>query len=128
MLNHVLVVKNNGHYREVLQQGLHHSGFWATGAGTVVDALTQVSDIAPDLIVLDLDLDTTQVGAVEVCRQLKDHPVGQMIPIVLCTPQQEAAYPEWGLAQGAQACLQKPFDMAHLVTVLHHLLAKLDVA
>ncbi len=118
-MNHVLVVKEDLQWRESLKETLQRNGFWVTGVESISDALTQVADIVPDFIVLDIE--TPKLGAVEVCRQLKDHPVSQAIPLVLCTAQNEAIQPEWGLAQGAQACLQKPFGTDQLVAVLNHL-------
>jgi two-component system, chemotaxis family, response regulator PixH len=123
-MNHVLVVKEDLQWQESLQETLPHNGFWVTGVKSVGDALTQVTDIAPDFIVLDIE--NPKLGAVEVCRQLKGHLISQAIPLVLCTPWNEAVNPEWVIAQGAQACIQKPFGTDQLVAVLNRLSSQVE--
>jgi CheY-like chemotaxis protein len=118
MMNHVLVVKEDLQWRELLQETLPPEGFWVTGVKSVDDALTQVIDIAPDLIVLDIE--APKSSAIEMCRQLQ---VSRAIPIVVCTSSHEATHLDSEVTPGTPAWLQKPIVTEQLIAVLHQLSA-----
>ncbi len=80
--------------------------------------LSQLSDIRPDLILLDHWLNSTYGG--ELCKQLKENSLYQHIPIILFSAinnLQEVAEDSC-----ADAYIEKPFDIDDLEKVVSRLI------
>lgn len=66
------------------------------------------SENAPDLILLDIMM--PDMDGYEVCRQLKEDPATQAIPVLFVTAMGEVANEERGLSLGAVDYITKPFS------------------
>ena len=66
------------------------------------------SDTPPDLILLDIMM--PGMDGYEVCRQLKHHPVSNLIPIIFLTAKAEIADEQRGLELGAVDYIIKPIS------------------
>jgi DNA-binding response OmpR family regulator len=67
----------------------------------------------PDLIVLDVIL--PKKNGFQVCRQLKTSPETQDIKILLLTSKSQDSDRFWGLKQGADEYMTKPFEDEELL-------------
>ncbi len=102
----VLVVDDSLFAREVLAQYLHQSGFHVLTAGSGEEALEQMNQYRPNIIILDIVLPGRSGFA--LCRDLKKTTETNNIPIILCSHKNTHADQFWGFKQGADAYLSKP--------------------
>jgi two-component system, OmpR family, phosphate regulon response regulator PhoB len=76
------------------------------------EALVQVDERLPDLIILDWML--PKVSGIEVCRRLRNRPETRNVPIIMLTARGEESDRIRGLDTGADDYLTKPFSMTEL--------------
>ena len=76
-------------------------------------AIRSVSEAAPDLIVLDLNLPV--LSGVEVCRIVRARPATSHIPIIMLTARASESDRVTGLELGADDYITKPFALRELV-------------
>ncbi len=75
----------------------------------------------PDLILLDLML--PDITGFEVCEQLKQNPLTNRIPVVICTAMADDESRRRGIECGAHAYLIKPYNPETLVEMVRKLAA-----
>ena len=82
--------------------------------------LEKVQKDAPDLVIVDLVM--PQMNGYELCRFLKNNPTTQQIPVLICSTKSQDFDRYWGMKQGADAYLTKPFQPAELLRTIEVLL------
>ena len=112
----VLVVEDSVTQREMITG----SGLTVTIATDGVEALEQIQGHCPDLVVLDIVM--PRMNGYEVCRRLKANPKTQKVPVVMCSSKGEEFDRYWGMKQGADAYIAKPFQPTELVGTVKQLL------
>src|SRR5262249_28511247 len=117
---HALVVDDTPGITGLLQTLLSAQGYAVSVAGDGRDALRQVRECCPDLILLDLDL--PHVGGYEVCRRLQKDPRTRLTPVVIITAQCGSPRRPDAWELGADDFLTKPFHAAEVVTRCRSLL------
>src|SRR5688572_17200504 len=75
-------------------------------------ALKAVSERAPDLMILDLNLPV--LGGLEVCRILRSRPATARVPIIMVTARTSETDRITGLDVGADDYITKPFSVREL--------------
>ncbi len=80
------------------------------------EALEKALSEKPDLIILDIIL--PKKNGFQVCRQLRTTPDTQGIKILLLSSKSLDADRFWGLQQGADEYMTKPFAAKELVTTV----------
>ncbi|MGA7933598.1 MAG: response regulator [Kovacikia sp.] len=116
----VLVVEDSVTQREMISDLLRGSGLSVTEASDGVEALEQIQGKRPDLVVLDIVM--PRMNGYEVCRRLKADPKTQDVPVVMCSSKGEEFDRYWGMKQGADAYIAKPFQPTELVGTVKQLL------
>lgn len=116
----VLVVEDSVTQREMITDLLKGSGLNVTVAEDGVEALEKIQGSCPDLVVLDIVM--PRMNGYEVCRRLKADPITQNVPIVMCSSKGEEFDRYWGMKQGADAYIAKPFQPTELVGTVKQLL------
>jgi len=106
--------------REMITDLLKGSGLTVTVASDGVEALEQIQSRSHDLVVLDIVM--PRMNGYEVCRQIKANPKTQNIPVVMCSSKGEEFDRYWGMRQGADAYIAKPFQPTELVGTVKQLL------
>ncbi len=119
-MSRVLVVEDSQSQREMISGLLQQNGLEVTVVGDGVEALEAVQGSQPDLIVLDIVM--PRMNGYEVCRRLKADPLTQKTPIVMCSSKGEEFDRYWGIRQGADAYIAKPFQPQELVGTIKQLL------
>ncbi len=99
---------------------LKASGLTVTHASDGVEALEAMQTEPPDLVVLDIVM--PRMNGYEVCRRLKSDPKTQNVPVVMCSSKGEEFDRYWGMKQGADAYIAKPFQPTELVGTVKQLL------
>lgn len=116
----VLVVEDSVAQREMITDLLQGSGLSVTVASDGVEALEKIQGQRPDLVVLDIVM--PRMNGYEVCRRLKADPKTQHVPVVMCSSKGEEFDRYWGMKQGADAYIAKPFQPTELVGTVKQLL------
>ena len=98
-------------------QGLGHRVLTATDGE---EALSAARSELPDLILLDVIL--PKKNGFQVCRTLKTSPDTERIKIVFVTGKDQDPDRSWGVRQGADAYLTKPFAEAEIVENVQRLI------
>ncbi len=74
-----------------------------------------------DVIVTDVVM--PGISGFELCRLLKNNPVTQNLPIIICTSKNLEIDKLWGMKQGASAYLTKPLSREQLLNTIQSVFA-----
>jgi len=116
----VLIVEDSIAQREMITDLLKASGLTVTHACDGLEALEAIQSAPPDLVVLDIVM--PRMNGYEVCRRLKSDPKTQNVAVVMCSSKGEEFDRYWGMRQGADAYIAKPFQPTELVGTVKQLL------
>ncbi len=106
----ILVVDDEPQIRKQLKIGLGGYSYDVVTAADGQDALTQTAQQSPDVIILDISLNSEPDG-IEVCRRLREW---SKIPIIMLSVHDEEKTKVAALHAGADDYLTKPFGMEEL--------------
>lgn len=109
----VLVVDDTPSELELMSHYLRESGCMVINAMSAKDALSKAAQQQPDVIVTDVVM--PGMSGYELCRKLKQQPETAHVPIVICTSKNHDIDRLWGMKQGADAYVTKPYTQAQLV-------------
>lgn len=109
----VLVVEDEEAIMTLLKYNLEKEGFSVLTAMDGEDALAQVKEYKPDIIVLDWMLPS--MTGVEVCKSLRRNPNTKNIPIIMLSARGQEDDRVQGLDSGADDYITKPFSPSELV-------------
>ena len=119
----VLVVEDEDALATLLQYNLEKEGYHVRLAADGEEALVQVDERLPDLMVLDWML--PKVSGVEVCRRLRSRGETRNLPVIMLTARGEESDRVRGLDTGADDYLTKPFSMAELAARIRAVLRRI---
>lgn len=108
----ILIVDDSPTELKLMTQALSPKGYRLFTAVDGEEALEKVTSLRPQLIFLDVIL--PKKNGFQVCRQLKTSPETKDIKVVLVTSKTQDSDRFWGLKQGADEYLTKPFSEAEL--------------
>jgi DNA-binding response OmpR family regulator len=108
----ILVVDDDHNILEVVKSILISYGFEVHTHSTGLNVPEVVSDYQPDLILLDVRLPGK--SGTDICKELKDQHC--VVPIILFSAHTQQ--PNFLDAFGADAFMQKPFDVRDLVNTV----------
>jgi DNA-binding response OmpR family regulator len=109
----ILVVDDSPTDRALLLDALRPKGFRLLSANDGDEGLETARREHPDLVLLDVIL--PRKNGFQVCRQLKAEEGTRDIKIVLVTSKNQPSDRFWGLKQGADEYLTKPFTSEELL-------------
>lgn len=109
----VLIVEDTPSEMELMSHYLRESGCLVLNATSAQDALAIAAQQRPDVIVTDVVM--PGMSGFELCRSLKKQPETANVPIVICTSKNQDIDRLWGMKQGADAYLTKPYTQEQLV-------------
>ena len=109
----VLVVDDSWTELTMMVTPLRNSGFDVVTAVDGDEALEKVFKEHPQCIVLDVVL--PKQNGFQLCRKLKNFDATRHIPIILLTSKNTPVDKSWGLRQGADMYMTKPFNSDELV-------------
>src|SRR5262249_21603979 len=107
------IVEDERDIRDLILLHLQRDGYQVTTAGSGEDALLQVKQSPPDLVLLDLML--PGMSGLEVCRRLRQEPTTAGLPILMLTAKVDEVDRVVGLELGADDYVVKPFSPKELV-------------
>jgi two-component system phosphate regulon response regulator PhoB len=118
----VLIVEDEAPLVTLLRYNLEKEGFEVCSAGDGEEALVQVAERKPDILLLDWTL--PHVSGIEVCRQIRRAPQTRNLPVVMLTARGEEGERVRGLATGADDYIVKPFSVPELLARVRALLRR----
>lgn len=93
---------------DLLRRFLEREDYRVVIAQTGLEAIRQVEERHPDLLLLDVML--PELTGIEVCKQLRAHPHTRHIPIIMVSAKPDEADVIPGLELGADDYVTKPFS------------------
>jgi len=118
----ILVVEDEAAITTMLRYNLEKQGFQVREASDGQEALLQVAEEKPDLLLLDWMLPS--LSGLEVCRQLRRRPQTRDLPIIMLTARAGDQDAVRGLDTGADDYITKPFNMVALLARVRALLRR----
>lgn len=122
----ILIVEDDAALEALLAYNLEKEGYKIKVANDGEEALLQIAEQAPDLIVLDWML--PKLSGIEVCRRLRAKTATKNIPIIMLTARVEESDKIRGLDMGADDYLVKPFSVAELKARIRAVLRRIRPA
>jgi twitching motility two-component system response regulator PilH len=108
MAKTILVIDDSPTEMRLMTGALQGKGYRIVSATDGEEGFARAVAERPDLILLDVVL--PKKNGFQVCRQLKTSPETKDIKVILVTSKNEEADRFWGLRQGADEYLTKPFN------------------
>ena len=116
----VLVVDDSALAREMLITELRRSGFDIDTAIDGADAKVKIALAPPVLVITDLIM--PNVNGYELCRWIKTNPLTAKLPVIMCSTKSEDFDRYWGMKQGADAYITKPYQPKDMINAVKYLL------
>ena len=116
----ILFAEDDPGVREALARALRFEGYDVQTAKDGGEALQQVGENVPDLLVLDVMM--PYVDGLDVCRRVRDK--HRLLPILMLTARHEISDRVAGLDAGADDYLAKPFALDELLARIRALLRR----
>ncbi|HXG65918.1 MAG TPA: response regulator [Blastocatellia bacterium] len=116
----ILVVEDSPTDMRLVMSALAGKGYNVVTAADGEEALQKAASERPDLIVLDVIL--PKKNGYQVCRELKNSQETREIKVILLSSKNQDSDKFWGMKQGADEYITKPFrDEDLLASVARHL-------
>lgn len=118
----VLIVDDSWTYLTLIATLLTERGYVVTTATDGEEAIEKALSERPDCMVLDVVL--PKMSGFQVCRKLKQMDAVRNIPIILISSKNTPLDRHWGMQQGADIYLEKPFTDQDLLASVRSLTTK----
>ncbi|MBK0064374.1 MULTISPECIES: Hpt domain-containing protein [unclassified Acinetobacter] len=116
----VMIVDDSVTVRKVTSRLLERQGFDVVTAKDGVDAMEQLENVKPDLMLLDIEM--PRMDGFEVTNLVRHHELHQDMPIIMITSRTGEKHRERALSLGVSHYMGKPFQEAELLANIEDLL------
>lgn len=116
----VLVVDDSITVRRVTEKFLHSQEYTVSTAKDGMDALEQIGEFLPDVILLDIEM--PRMDGFELLGHLRRDPQWQRLPVVMISSRTAQRHREHAMSLGASDFLGKPYQNEMLLSTLQNLL------
>lgn len=117
----ILVADDEKHIRELIEITLQQNDYHVLSAADGESALELATRERPQLALLDIRM--PRMDGYEVCRQIKQDPALNNMPVIFISAKAQEDEIKMGYEAGAQDYLLKPFDMDDLLLCVKRLLS-----
>ena len=124
MSKRLLVVDDEPNLLRAVAACLKTEGYEVTTARSGREALLQLAEVVPDLVVSDIRMPV--MDGYQLARQLRGSPRTALVPIVFLTARDETADRIEGFRAGIDAYLTKPFEPEELIAVVNGILSRVE--
>ena len=115
----ILVVDDSVSIRQVVSRLMESQGWKTQTAKDGIEALERVSEIVPDVIVLDLEM--PRMNGYEFMNALRSQPRYQEIPVVILTSRTAEKHRQKAKSLGAKGFIVKPYDDDEFINLVQSL-------
>ena len=119
----IVIVDDEKHIRETVSFALKKEGFIVSSFSDGKDALAAFEKKLPDLAILDIIM--PQMDGLDLCRHIRK--ISESVPLIFLSSKDEEFDRIFGLKQGADDYLCKPFSMRELITRIHVLFRRIEL-
>ncbi len=119
----ILLVEDNAEMRAFLKN--HLGNYHILEAVDGVDAIEVINNSMPDLVVSDIMM--PRMDGVSLCKTIKSGFITSHIPVILLTARTAIEHKIDGIENGADAYVEKPFDLGFLDAQIRNLLTQRDL-
>lgn len=116
----VLVVDDSPTVRELVSEHLRQQNFTVVEAFDGLDATEKIKISVPDLVITDVVM--PRMNGYELCRWIKGNVKNKTVPVIMCTTKSEEFDKYWGMKQGADAYITKPYNPPELIDIVKRLI------
>lgn len=116
----VMIVDDSVTVRKVTSRLMERQGWEVATAKDGVDAVNQLQDIMPDVVLLDIEM--PRMDGFEVLRTVRRDPRLQKLPIIMITSRTGDKHQQEALDLGVNQFLGKPFQEANLLATIDEVL------
>ncbi len=124
MLKRLLIVDDEPNLLRAVAACLKAGGYDVSTARSGREALVQLAEAVPDLVVSDVRM--PGMDGYQLMRQLRGAPRTALVPIVFLTAKDETADRIEGFRAGVDAYLTKPFEPDELIAVVVAILNRVE--
>jgi DNA-binding NarL/FixJ family response regulator len=124
MSKRLLVVDDEPNLLLAVEACLRAEGFEVTTARSGPEALVDVAQTVPDLIISDIRM--PGMTGYELAEQMRDSPLTALVPIVFLTAKGQTGDRVKGFRSGIDAYLTKPFEPDELIAVVKGILTRVE--
>lgn len=121
-MTRILLVDDEPLITDSLSYSLRREGFEVKAVGEGEQALREMSEFEPDLVVLDIML--PGMNGLEVCRRIR---ANSSTPVIMLTARGEELDRILGLEVGADDYLAKPFSFRELLARIRSILRRIEL-
>ncbi|WP_055075582.1 response regulator transcription factor [Pseudanabaena sp. 'Roaring Creek'] len=114
----VLVVEDTNSERELICDYLREGGYSVISACDGKDGLDKFEQSRPNVVITDIMM--PEMSGLELCRAIKKSILGA-VPVIACTAKRQDLDRFWGMKQGLDAYLTKPFTRNDIVQAVQSL-------
>ena len=124
MSKRLLVVDDEPNLLRAVAACLKAEGYEVSTARSGQEALLQLAESVPDLIISDIRM--PGMDGYKLARQLRGSPRTALVPIVFLTAKDETADRIEGFRAGVDVYLTKPFEPDELIAVVNGILTRVE--
>jgi twitching motility two-component system response regulator PilH len=116
----VMIVDDSPTIRAMLASLLKQNGLEVVEAEDGLVAKQMMKERRPDLVITDIVM--PNMNGYELCRWVKNELPGGSAPVILCSTKSEAFDKHWGMKQGGDAYIIKPYNPNEMMKTVRALL------
>ena len=117
----VMIVDDSVTVRKVTSRLLERQGYDIVTAKDGVDAIEQLENVRPDLMLLDIEM--PRMDGFEVTNLVRHHDIHRDLPIIMITSRTGEKHRERAFSLGVTHYMGKPFQEAELLANVQELIA-----
>lgn len=117
----ILAVDDSGTMRELIEFVLSSAGFRVVLAHDGLDALVQLGECKPDIIITDMNM--PRMDGLRFIKHARSLEAGRSTPIVVLSSETDLDKQALARSYGAADWLSKPFNPIHLLQTVQRLTA-----
>ena len=115
-MSDILIVDDERDIRELISDILEDEGFTTRLAGNSDDAMKEVHEKRPGLLILDIWLKDSKMDGIDILKAVKtDYPE---VPVVIISGHGNIEIAVAAIRQGAYDFIEKPFNIDQLLVVI----------
>lgn len=114
----VLVVEDTPSERELICEYLRQGGYAVVSASNGNEGLSKFVDTNPNVVITDLVM--PGMSGLELCRAVKKSTTSK-VPVIACTSKSQDLDRMWGMKQGVDIYLTKPFTKEDILQAVRSL-------
>jgi len=118
----VMIVDDSVTVRKVTSRLLERQGYDIVTAKDGVDAIEQLENVRPDLMLLDIEM--PRMDGFEITNLVRHHDIHRDLPIIMITSRTGEKHRERAFSLGVTHYMGKPFQEAELLANIQQLIAE----